>query len=92
MPLLHLVVQQQLEHSVLPHLLLWECCHHPGETDTHSEIQVNTRKKIMVLFQYFSKSYFRAVVIAKVKSCFWGCCCFLDALTTTVVEKTIPLH
>lgn len=46
MPLLHLVVQQQLEHSVLPHLLLWERCHHAGETDAHSEIQVSTRKKI----------------------------------------------
>lgn len=43
LPLLHLLVQQQLEHPVFSHLLLRECCHHTGETDAHSEIQVNTR-------------------------------------------------
>lgn len=72
MPLLHLVVQQQLEHSVLPNLLLWECCHHAGETDAHSEIQVNSSKKDSGFGPVFQKSYFRAGVIAKVES-FFGC-------------------
>lgn len=76
MPLLHLMVQQQLEHSVFPYLLLWECCHHAGETDAHSEIQVNTRKKKMLSFQCSVKAI-STVVVANV------------ALTTTVVEKTI---
>lgn len=39
--LLHLLVQQQLEHPHLPHLLLGTCRHHTGETDPHPEIQVN---------------------------------------------------
>lgn len=37
---LHLLVQQQLEHPLLPHLLLGTCGHHKGETDAHPEIQV----------------------------------------------------
>lgn len=38
--LLHLLVQQQLEHPLLPHLLLWACGYHTGKADPHTEIQV----------------------------------------------------
>lgn len=38
--LLHLMVQQQLEHPLLPYLLLCTCDIDAGEADAHAEIQV----------------------------------------------------
>lgn len=40
LPLLCLLVQQQLEHPHLPHLLLWTRGHHRGKANAHTEIQV----------------------------------------------------
>lgn len=70
MPLLHLVVQQQLEHSVLPHLLLWERCHHAGETDAHSEIQVSTRKKKLKSCSISVKAISELLFLLKLKGFF----------------------
>lgn len=36
--LLHLLVQQQLEHPYFPHLLLRTCSHHRRQTDAQTEI------------------------------------------------------
>lgn len=40
--LFHHMVQHQLEHSLLPALLLWARGHYQRKTDAHSEIQVKS--------------------------------------------------